>query len=93
MKIWAYIILAGLVLGFLKWAHYTVDIGGYNRHKAEMSDSKDANDKKEDKQIDTLIGKKAGLKKDFKKKEKKIEKAKDPTGCADVKLIDMGFRL
>ena len=92
-KIWAYLIIILALIGLLKWAHYEIDLSGYNRHKAEISDSKDSQDKKEDKQVDTLIDKKADLKKNLKVEEKKIDKAKDKTGCADVKLIDMGFGL
>ena len=92
-KIYAYIIIAILIIGFVKWGHDQVWQQGYNSHKAEIADSKDAQEKKEEKQVDTLIAKKADLKKKFKKKEKKIDKAKDKTGCADVKLIDMGFGL
>ena len=92
-KIWAYLIIILILIGFVKWYSDNQYDAGYNAHKAEISDSKDSQDKKEDKQVDTLIDKKADLKSKFKEKEKKIDKAKDKTGCADVKLIDMGFGL
>lgn len=92
-KLYVYAILVIVVLGFVKWGHTQVWEQGYNAHKSEISDSKDKQEEKEKKQVDTLIGKKAELKKKFKSKEKKIDKAKDKTGCADVKLTDMGFGL
>ena len=92
-KIYAYTAIAVLVMGFTKWGHDQVWQQGYNSHKAEISDAKDSQDKKEEKQVDTLIDKKADLKRNLKVEEKKIDKAKDKTGCADVKLIDMGFGL
>ena len=34
-KIWAYLIIILALIGLLKWAHYEIDLSGYNRHKAE----------------------------------------------------------
>jgi len=35
MKIWAYLAIVLALAGFAKWAHYTIDIGGFNRCSAE----------------------------------------------------------
>jgi len=92
-KLYVYAFLIIAIIGFIKWYSDNQYDAGYNAHKSEIADSKDAQEKKEKKQVDTLIDKKADLKKKFKDKEKKIDKAEDKTGCADVKLIDMGFGL
>jgi len=35
MKVWAYLAIILAIAGFAKWAHYTIDIGGFNRCSAE----------------------------------------------------------
>lgn len=34
-KIWAVLAIIIVSGGLLKWAHYEIDLGGYNRHKSE----------------------------------------------------------
>ena len=92
-KIYVYAILIFFVLGFLKWAHYQVDMGGYNRHKAEVADTKDEAEEGDKKAVETVIKWRTKEKVIFRDKIKKIYVAKDATGCLDTKLIDMGIGL
>ena len=92
-KIYAYIFIAILVIGFIKWGHTQVWKQGYNAHKAEVADVKDDADAKDKKSVKEIIKWREKEKVIYRDKIKKIYIAKDATGCADVKLIDMGFGL
>ena len=92
-KLIIYAVLILAIIAFVKWAHYTVDMGGYNRHKSEIADSKDASEEKDKAAVKEVIKWRTKEKKIYVDKIKYIEAVKDTTGCADTKLTDMGFGL
>jgi len=92
-KLIIYTVLILALIGFIKWAHYTVDMGGYNRHKSEVADIKDAAVAKDKEDIRTIIKWREKEKVVYRDKIKFIDRVKDTTGCADVKYTDMGFGL
>lgn len=92
-KLIIYAVLILALIGFIKWAHYTVDMGGYNRHKSEVADIKDDAVAKDKIAVKEVIRWREKEKVIYRDKIKKIYIAKDATGCADVKLTDMGFGL
>lgn len=92
-KIYVYAILFFLFVGFVKWAHYQVDMGGYNRHKAEVADQKDDHVTEGEEKVKIVIKWRTKEKVIYRDKVKKIYINPDPTGCRDTKLIDMGIGL
>lgn len=92
-SIWAKLFIVLAIIGLIKWGHYQVDLGGYNRHKSEISDNKDDADKKDEGKVKVVIEYRTKVKKVYVDKVKKIYVAKDPTGCRNTKLIDMGIGL
>lgn len=92
-KIYVYTILVFLIIGFIKWYSDNQYIAGYNAHKAEIADAKDESTEEDQKDVKIVIKWRTKTKVEYRDKIKKIYLAKDPTGCADTKLIDMGFGL
>ena len=92
-KIYVYAILIFLIIGFIKWYSDNQYTAGYNAHKADVADAKDGLEALDAGKVKTIIKWRTETKVEYRDRIKKIYLAKDPTGCADTKLIDMGFRL
>ena len=92
-KIYAYIFIAMILIGFIKWGHGQVYEQGYNAHAKEVADSKDSAIKEDKADVKTIIKWREKEKVVYVDKIKYIDSVKDETGCADVKYTDMGFRL
>jgi hypothetical protein len=92
-KIHIYLIIAVIVIGFIKWGHTQVWEQGYNAHKSEISDIKDDAVKEDKADVKTIIKYRDREKVVYRDKIKYIDSVKDTTGCADTKLTDMGFGL
>lgn len=92
-SIWAKLIIVLAIIGLLKWGHHQVYQQGYNAHKAEVADLKDEADEEGKADVKTVIKWRTETKVEYRDKIKYIKLAQDPTGCADTKLSDMGFRL
>jgi len=92
-KLYVYLVVLIIVVGFIKWGHTQVWEQGYNAHKAEVADKKDESVAKDKVAVKEIIKWREKKKVIYRDKIKKIYIAKDATGCADVKLTDMGFGL
>jgi len=92
-KIYVYAFLVVVLIGFIKWYSDRQYDAGYNAHKSEVADSKDEAEAEDQKDVKTIIKWRTKTKVEYRDRIKKIYLAKDPTGCADTKLTDMGFRL
>lgn len=92
-KIYVYIVLVLAIIGFIKWGHTQVYNQGYNDHKAEVADAGVEADIEDKKDVKEIIKWRTKEKKIYVDKIKYIDSVKDTTGCADVKLTDMGFGL
>jgi len=92
-KLYVYLVVLIIVVGFIKWGHTQVWEQGYNAHKAEVADKKDEAVAKDKVAVKEIIKWREKKKVIYRDKIKKIYIAKDATGCADVKLTDMGFGL
>lgn len=92
-KLIVIIILISVVAG-IGWGIYEAgDSNGYNRCQKELKDANDKAEEKDKKAIETIIKWRTKEKKIYVNKIKYIDAVKDTTGCADTKLIDMGFSL
>ena len=89
LKIIAILILLSMFAG----TYYAGKSSGYNECKSEISDSKDEAEEEDQADVNTLIDKRKEGKTVYVTKIKYIKAVQDKTGCADTKLIDMGFRL
>ena len=92
-KLYIYFAVFVLTMGFIKWYSDNQYDAGYNKHKAEVADVKDAAVAKDKVAVKEVIKWREKKKVIYRDKIKKIYIAKDATGCADVKLTDMGFGL
>ena len=92
-KLYIAVFLIAALIAYDKWRFSNAFEQGYNTHKAEMADKKDDADKADKKAVKELIVYKDKEKVVYRDKIKYIKLAKDPTGCADTKLTDMGFGL
>ena len=92
-KIYAYIVIAILIIGFVKWGHGQIWEQGYNAHKAEIADAKDESVKEDKKAVKTVIKWRTKTKVVTRDKIKKIYIKEDATGCRNTKLVDMGISL
>lgn len=92
-KLIVIIILIGLVAGIL-WGTYSAGVdSGYNKCQKELKDSNDEAEAEDKTDVKEIIKWRTETKVITRDKIKKIYITKDSTGCADVKLIDMGFGL
>jgi len=82
------IIIAALMGG--AWFSYN---SGVNHERAEQAANRDKEAKKDEKKVEAVIKYREKIKVVYRDKIKRIKVAQDLTGCADVKLIDMGFGL
>jgi len=88
------IIILIVVVSGIGWAIYEAgDSNGYNRCQKELKDSEDKAESEDKADIKEIIKWRTKEKKVYVDKIKYIENVQDPTGCADVKLTDMGFGL
>jgi len=92
-KLYIYFVVFILLIGFIKWGHTQVYNQGYNAHKAEVADIKDESVKDDVADVKTIIKWREKEKVVYRDKIKYIDSVKDATGCADIKLTDMGFRV
>ena len=92
-KVYAYIVIALILIGFIKWGHSQVYQQGWDAHKATISDVKDEAAKEDKADVKTIIKWREKEKVVYRDKIEYIDSVKDTTGCADVKLVDMGFKL
>ena len=92
-KLYVYAFLIVVVIGFIKWYSDNQYDAGYNAHKAEIADAKDASEETDKAAVKTIIKWREKEKVVFRDKIKFIRSVKDATGCADVKFTDMGFGL
>ena len=92
-KLYVYAFLAVVLIAFIKWGHGEVYDQGWNAHKATVSDIKDEAVEEDKADIKTIIKWREKEKVVYRDKIKYIDSVEDTTGCADVKLTDMGFRL
>lgn len=92
-KIYAYIFITLLVIGFIKWGHTQVWEQGYNAHKAEVADDKDDAVTEGQAKVKEVIAFRDKEKEMFRDKIKKIYIKADATGCRATKLVDMGISL
>lgn len=92
-KLIVIIILISVVAG-IGWAIYEAgDSNGYNRCQKELKDANDEAEAEDKADVKEIIKWRTKEKKVYVDKIKYIDKVQDPTGCADVKLTDMGFGL
>lgn len=92
-KIIAIIVLIGMLIG-LGWGIYEAGkSAGYNNCQKELKDSEDEAEAEDKADVKEIIKWREKEKVIYRDKIKKIYLAKDSTGCADIKLIDMGFGL
>ena len=92
-KIIVIIVLISVVAG-IGWAIYEAgDSNGYNRCQKEIKDSNDAAEEEDKADVKEIIKWRTKEKVIYRDKIKFIRSVKDDTGCADVKLTDMGFGL
>lgn len=87
LKIIAILILLSMFGG----TYYAGYDAGKDSCTAENAGKKDEADKKDEVKVETVIKWRTKTKVEYRDKIKKIYLAKDATGCADTKLIDMGF--
>ena len=92
-KVYAVVICILALLAYDRWRHSNSFDQGYNAHKAEVADRKDEADSKDKEKVVTVIEWRDKEKVVYRDKIKYIKQVEDPTGCADTKLIDMGFGL
>lgn len=92
-KLIVIIILIAVVSGVLWGVYEAGDSNGYNRCQKELKDSEDEAEAKDKESVKTVIKWREKEKVIYRDKIKYIENVQDPTGCADVKLTDMGFGL
>jgi len=92
-KLIVIIILICIVSG-IGWAIYEAGKStGYNRCQKELKDSNDKAEAEDTADVKEVIKWRTKTKVITRDKIKKIYITKDSTGCADVKLTDMGFGL
>lgn len=92
-KLIAIIVLIGMLIG-LGWGIYEAGkSAGYNNCQKELKDSEEEAETEDKADIKEIIKWRTKEKKIYVDKIKYIEGVQDPTGCADVKLTDMGFGL
>lgn len=89
MKIYAYII----ILVMLSGAFYFTYQSGVDSQKVKHSNAIQKAVEEERKKVITVIEYKDKIRLVYRDKIKYITQVKDTTGCADIKLTDMGFGL
>ena len=88
------IIILIVVVSGIGWAIYEAGIDtGYNHWQKELKDSEDKAEAEDKADVKEIIKWRTETKVITRDKIKKIYITKDSTGCADVKLINMGFGL
>ena len=86
-------VAAVVILSMLGIAAYFIFQAGVDSERSEQAKNKEIARKKDRKKVETFNEYKAKLKATYEKRIKDIKTAKDPTGCADIPLVDMGFGL
>jgi uncharacterized membrane protein YvbJ len=84
---------AGISIILLALSYWFVYKAGVNSCKVEQSETRDKAIETDRAKVKTVIEYKDKLKVVYRDKIKYIERVQDKTGCADVKLVDMGFGL
>lgn len=92
-KIYAYAFFVVILVGFVKWYSDNQYMAGYNAHKSEVADAKDAANKADEGKVKTVIEYRDKVKVVYRDKVKYIKQIEDKTGCLDTKLTDMGVQL
>jgi len=87
------LIAAIVIMSMLGAAAWFIFEAGVDSCKAKKLESLGKELKADEKKVEYIIQYKDKIKVVYRDKVKLITEAKDPTGCADVKLVDMGFRL
>lgn len=82
-----------IILLLLSVGAYFTFQAGVDSERAEQAANRDKARKKDEKKVESVNKFKAKQKVITREKIKHIKQAVDPTGCADIPLVDMGFRL
>lgn len=85
-KLYIYVFVFVVAIGFIKWGHAQVYEQGYNAHKAEIKDSQDKAIKDSKAKAKKILELKKKLSEAKGKKIYVIKKIKDKTGCLDTDL-------
>ena len=93
MKMYIYLASGLVITALLGAGLYFTFQAGVDSERAEQAANRDKEAKKDEKKVETIIKYKEKIKVVYRDKIKRIKVAQDSTGCADVKLIDMGFGL
>jgi len=93
MRMYAYLASGLVILALLAGGAWFSYKSGVNHERAEQAANRDKEAKKDEKKVEIVIKYKEKLKVVYRDKIKIIKTASDSTGCADTKLIDMGFGL
>ena len=93
MKLYVYLASGLVILALLAGGAWFSYRSGVNHERAEQAANRDKEAKKDEKKVEKVIQYKEKIKVVYRDKIKRIKVAQDPTGCADVKLTDMGFGL
>ena len=88
-KIVAFLVLLSMFAG----TYYAGRNAGYNECQSEILESTNEAEEEDQQSVREIIKWREKEKKVYVDKIKYIRLAKDPTGCADTKLTDMGFGL
>lgn len=92
-KLW---LIGGAVVAFAAWTAGTAwffDSHGYDRCKVSYQDATLKAVAEDKVKVEKVVEYRDKIKVVYRERIKEIEVAKDPTGCADAKLTDMGFGL
>ena len=84
------LLIVSTIIAGVAWFMYK---SGYNACDAEYKTAAVNAVADDQKKIKTIIEYRDKIKVVYRDKIKQIEETTDPTGCADIKLTDMGFRL
>ena len=90
-KLYIYFAIFVLTIGFIKWAHYSVDIGGYNRAIAEMSAKKDDAETEGQADVETVIEYRDRVKVEYRDRIKEIYLTKGNESCLDATYTSLGL--
>lgn len=82
-----------VVLSLLAIGAYFIFQAGVDSERAEQAKNKEKTRKKGEVKVEKVIDFKEKQKVIIREKIKYIKQAPDPTGCADIPLVDMGFGL